>query len=191
VSAEQGTSDHQIGLAWPTWRGGFVWRLALAALAVAFCYQFDWTYLRFLTSEVVLNCWSGLGLPTKRIAFDTIELSNQRFHYGIGCSFADVFCASLPFLWDVKKSFGRNLLTIAGFGPALLLLNIVRALLTHAFCAAGLPLELPDWGLGGLAYLTVWRWLSQRLPSRTFTATKSRGLPRLAGGVAGASLPTR
>jgi hypothetical protein len=150
-------------------KGELIARVCLAALAVFICYRFEWAFLRFATSDAVLHVWSLAGRSAHRVSFDTIELDGERFYYGIGCAFADVFCACVPLLWNLRKTVRWNLLTLAGFGAALFALNVLRALLTHALCAAGAPLIWPDLGLGALAYLAVWRWVVRqgawRLPA--------------------------
>src|SRR4051794_31705346 len=109
-----------------TTRFKFAVRLAFVVAAVFLCYQFQWQWLRFATSEVnrLLDALAGIHL--QRISSDVVALNGATFRYDIACTFADVWCGAIPLLWDFKPSVRRNVAFVAAFTLALFALNVVR-----------------------------------------------------------------
>jgi len=152
-------------------------RLPLVLAAVLLCYQFEWTGLRYLTSEVALRFAEWRGFAANRLGTDLIAWNGERFRFGIGCTFADVFCGAIPLIW--VRSFGapRNILNIGVLAVGLLGFNLLRRTLTDLIFgfAAWVPWPVLDQAIGGLSYFAVWvclvRWLEQHAsPMRATTA---------------------
>src|SRR5581483_3836595 len=104
----------------------FALRCLLAALAVVVCYQFQWDWLRYLTSEANLRVDAIIGVNWQRLTFDTVAWNGRVYTYVIACTMADVWCGALAFLWMMRRSIGQNLRTIVGFALGLFALNIAR-----------------------------------------------------------------
>jgi len=134
-------------------------RAGLAALAIAICYRFEWTYLRYVTSELDLRFCSWMGLSPARIRFDTIAWGGQQIRYAVSCTFADVFCASVPLIWRVAKTVRQNLMVLTAFAACLFVLNILRLWVTNLLSLWGLDWSWMDQAVGGVFYFIVWRWL--------------------------------
>jgi hypothetical protein len=77
----------------------------------------------------------------------------------IACTFADVWCAAIPLVWDLRRALSRNLLTVFLLALALVLFNVVRLSASDVLFARGLPWWLAHDVLGGVAYFIVWTWV--------------------------------
>ena len=137
-------------------------RGALCALAVLICYQFDWTLLRFLTSEAVLRITAALGFPAARLSPDALRIGGLQLRFVIACTFADVFCGALPLLWNGQRSYLRNLLDFAMFAAGLFLFNLLRLECGLLAYLNGVPWEVAHGIEGGIAYFLVWLWIERR-----------------------------
>jgi len=131
-------------------------RLPLVLGAVVVCYQFEWGDLRYFTSEVALRFADWRGFPAQRLGPYLIGWNGSLFQFGIGCTFADVFCGAIPLLWISWLGMIRNLRNIAGLAVALFIFNIIRRCLTDFIFSAGVPWLVADEGIGGVAYFAVW-----------------------------------
>src|SRR3954451_15421634 len=107
-------------------RSGFVFRSLLAALAVLICYQFRWEWLRYLTSEWNLRLDALVGVHLQRVSFDTVMWNGHVYRYVIACTFADVWCGAIAFIWQLRRSVSQNLFTLATFTLSLFVFNIAR-----------------------------------------------------------------
>jgi hypothetical protein len=107
------------------------------------------------------------GVPGQRLSFDTIDLGGQPFVIDVSCTFADVFCASLAFLWITGAGLSSNARRVAGFALGLFVLDQARIAATYALFRTGLPWRAADLTLGALAYLAVWSWLACGIRSRS------------------------
>ncbi len=103
-----------------------VFRFGLVTLFAFVTHQLTWQWLRFVTSEAVLRMCSFLDIQGSRISFDVIELRGEQFQYVISCTFVDVFLASLPLLWNARKSLIHNVVWILIAGAVLFPLNTIR-----------------------------------------------------------------
>jgi hypothetical protein len=150
------------------------WRLPLCVLAVLICYQFEWTWLRFATSEATLRFVEWCGYPGRRLSPHLIAWNDQRFEFGIGCTFADVFCGAVPLLWIRSAGILRNSAFVIVFAAGLFVFNLLRQATADLIFAAGAPWALADNILGGLSYFAVWvfliRWLERSFATTPVTA---------------------
>jgi hypothetical protein len=141
-------------------------RCGLAALAVIVCYTFEWEWLRGLTAAG--NLWlDGLaGVHLQRLSYDTVAWHGQVYRYVIACTFADVWCGSLAFLWLAEQSVRRNLAVVALWSAALFAFNIFRLSVSDVLFAWGLSWNLAHNVVSGIAYFVVWQALWSRLKAR-------------------------
>lgn len=145
-----------------TWRAlpDLVKRLPLVLLAVVACYRFEWTGLRYATSEVALRLAEWRGFPAARLGTDLIAWGGHRFQFGIACTFADVLCGAIPLLWIGALGATRNAVNVLAFAAGLLAFNLVRRCTTDiVFGSVDLPWSVLDQALGGLSYFLVWMFL--------------------------------
>lgn len=138
-------------------------RIVLAALALLLCYQFDWTFLRSLTLEWNLRLDALFGVHLQRISSDTVLWNGSTYRYVIACTFADVWCAALPLIWNVRTRVSENLLLLALFTPALLAFNIFRLSISDALVAAGLSWNVGHNVISGLSYFVIWEFVRRRM----------------------------
>jgi hypothetical protein len=163
---------HRLG-SWPTTGMGllrieFSCRVALAAVFVVVAHQFSWTWLRFVTSDVILRLSSSLGMATARVSFDTVRIQGELFQFVIACTFVDVFAGSVPLLWRRKRSHAENGVRLIAAAAVLFTFNVVRLEIGQMLYSRGiLPYALADDVFGGFAYFTVWLYISRSL-SREF-----------------------
>jgi hypothetical protein len=143
----------------------FLIRALLCALAVLICYQFRWEWLRYLTSEMNLRLDAVAGVHLQRLSADTVLWRGQVYQYVVACTFADVWCGAIPFLWDLRQTMSRNLLRLAAFTPALFAFNVLRLTLSDVLCAHGFSWNIGHNVVSGVSYFLIWSWL--RRSSRT------------------------
>ena len=144
-------------------RSSFFARCCLAGLGVVICYQFHWDWLRYVTSEANLQLDALVGVHLQRISFDTVMWSGHLYRYVIACTFADVWCGALAFLWIVRRSVAQNLLGVAGFTIGLFALNIARLSFSDFLCAHGMSWNIGHNVVGGICYFLIWTWLQRNL----------------------------
>ncbi|PYT72656.1 MAG: hypothetical protein DMG39_09050 [Acidobacteria bacterium] len=137
----------------------FLPRAALAALFLMVTYQFDWEWLRFLTSESALRVSALLGRATARVSLDTINVQGQLFQIGIACTFVDVFLGSIPLLWDLKKTLRQNASWLLAVAMIFFVFNIFRLEIAQGLYFRGVPWIVADEVLGGFSYFAVWLFL--------------------------------
>jgi hypothetical protein len=130
--------------------------MPLVATAVFACYRFQWWGLRYLTSEVVLRFAGFRGYPTERLGPDLISWNNGLYHFGIACTFADVFCGAIPLVWMWSVGVFRNLANLTVFAVVLFAFNVLRLYLTDLVFTAGASWLVADQVIGGAAYFAVW-----------------------------------
>jgi len=138
------------------WNSALLLRFVLAAIAVLICYCFHWHWLRFLTSEANLRVDALLGLQMQRLSSDTILWNGMLYKYENACTFADVWCAAIPLIWNLRKSFTSNLSLLAWFTPVLFVFNIFRLSASDFFFSTGIPWMWAHEFVGGCAYFLVW-----------------------------------
>lgn len=139
----------------------FLYRVALSAAAVGICYLFSWPWLRTLTCDANLALDRVCGVHLTRISSDSVLWNGRLCRYVIACTFADVWCGALAWLWDLRSSVARNLLSITRFTCLLFAFNIVRLTLSDVLVAHGTPWWLGHNLLSGLCYYAIWCSLSQ------------------------------
>jgi hypothetical protein len=153
----------------------FLVRALLAAVAVVVCYQFRWETLRYITSELNLRLDALVGVHWERLSFDAVLWRGQVYHYVIACTFADVWCGAIPFLWMLRRTLTENLSALAAFTAGLFAFNIFRLSLSDLLCAHGVSWNLGHNVVGGICYFLIWRWL-MRHRERYLTSPDSAGM---------------
>ena len=143
-------------------RAEFAWRALLAAGLVLLCYRFQWTFLRLATTESIFRLSNALGLDMQRVAWDTVQLNSTQIRFTIACTFADVWCGSIAFLWARHAAITQNLAKLAGYTAGLFLFNIFRLELGFVLYDHGVSWTWAHEAMGGLAYFLVWLWLWRR-----------------------------
>jgi hypothetical protein len=139
---------------------GLLLRCCLSALGVILCYQFEWRGLRWFMSEAMLLELRLCGSPAFRVSPDAIQWGQSIFSYDIACTFAEILCGSIAFLWSLSKSIIGNAATIAGYAACLFSLNIVRlAIADLAYWKLGLNWNAVDQISCGICYFMIWFWL--------------------------------
>lgn len=140
-------------------------RLPFCAAAVLICYQFDWTWLRFLTSEATMYFAAWRGYTVQRLSPDLIAWNGQQFQFGIACTFADVFCGAVPLFWVRSTGILRNVANVIVLAGGLFAFNLLRQGATDLVFSAGVSWTLADNAIGALSYFGVWvflvRWLER------------------------------
>ena len=135
---------------------GFLYRALLVVFVVALTHEFEWRWLRFLTSEAILRISPLLGMSSGRISFDTILVQQQPHRFVISCTFADVFMGAIPLIWNLKKSLLVNISILAVAAVSLFGFNILRLEIGQFLYSRGAPWMLTDNIIGGVAYFAVW-----------------------------------
>jgi hypothetical protein len=133
-----------------------VFRFVLAGVAVAICYCFRWDFLRFLTMELNVRLDAVAGLHLQRISFDTVMWNGQLYHYAIACTMADVWCAAIPLIWDMRAKLVANARYLAAFTVALFAFNVFRLSVSDVLVAHGLSWDLGHNVVSGIAYFAIW-----------------------------------
>ena len=141
-------------LASPNW--DLLCRSVLVAVLVILVHQFQWTGLRFATSEAILRMSARLGMGTARLSSDTIRVQAEFFQFVTACTFIDVFVGSIPLLWDLKQSLVRNFCRLTAAAVLLCGFNLLRLELGQILHAHHVPWTLAEDVLGGAAYFVVW-----------------------------------
>ncbi len=95
----------------------------------------------------------------QRVGWDTVQWNATRINFTIACTFADVWCGSLPLLWSRRLSLVANFGRLTGYTAGLFLFNLFRLELGIVLYAHGVPWIWAHEVLGGLAYFAVWLWL--------------------------------
>lgn len=131
-------------------------RFGLVTLFAFATHHLTWQWLRFVTSEAVLRTCSFLDIRGSRISFDVIELRGEQFQYLISCTFVDVFLASLPLLWNARKSLIRNVVWFLIAGAVLFPFNAIRLEIAVLLYFHGIPWKIADGLLGAYSYFIVW-----------------------------------
>jgi hypothetical protein len=138
-------------------------RFPMVLGAVFACYQFKWDDLRFITSEAALRFAEWRGCQVERLGPDLISWNGTMYHFGIACTFADVFCGAIPLLLIWRSGVIYNLVNVVAFGAVLSVFNVFRICLTDLIFSTGAPWVIADQVIGGAAYFIVWafllRWL--------------------------------
>jgi hypothetical protein len=143
--------------------GEIIVRVLLAALALALCYSFDWTWLRALTMQLNLRLDALLGVVLQPISNEAVMWHGAVYRYGIACTFADVWCAAIPLIWDFRPGWKSNLRVLAAFTVALFAFNIVRLSISDVLFAAGLSWNVAHNMVAGVAYFAIWEFVRRRL----------------------------
>jgi len=146
----------------------FVFRAFLALVCVLLCYRFEWNFLRFATTESIFRLSNLSGLNMQRVAWDAVQWNGTRINFTVACTFADVWCGSIPLLWNWHRSIAANLEKLAGYTVCLFLFNIFRLEVGQVLYAQGVPWVWAHEAIGGVAYFAVWLWIfRQRSWSQT------------------------
>ncbi len=143
-------------------------RFSLVGLAVALCYCFEWKWLRYLTSEINIRLDALAGISMSRWEQDSVLWHGVVYRYVNACTFVDVWCGSIPLLWNLRRTVSRNLTGIAVWTLGLFLFNNLRLCLSDILFEHGLSWNLAHNFVAGLAYFAVWmaigryhRWLNE------------------------------
>jgi hypothetical protein len=139
-------------------------RFALVAIAVLICYQFEWYWLRYLTSELNLRLDALAGVHLQRLSHDTVMWGGKTYRYVNACTFADVLCGALPLLWNLRKNVWQNLSRFVIFGAVLIAFNVFRLSVSDVLYAQGLSWDLAHNAISGVSYFLVWTYLWKTRP---------------------------
>lgn len=135
---------------------GILCRACLVAGFAALAHQFQWNWLRFVTSEAILRLSSSMGLSTIRISFDTIRVEGELFQFVTACTFVDVFLGSVPLIWKLGESVTRNMYWVIGAALVLFAFNVARLEVGQIlYCRGALSYVWADDVVGGIAYFVV------------------------------------
>ena len=156
----------------------FLCRAALVAVFAAFAHLFQWTWLRFVTSEAILRISLFLGMTAERVSSDTINFHGQLVEFVTACTFVDVYYGSIPLLWNLKKTFLRNVSWLVVVAAIFFALNVVRLEIGQILFAHGLSWMLADNLPGGVAYFAAWLLIWRQ---RTWELTTLSPAPVLRG----------
>jgi hypothetical protein len=137
-------------------------RIFLVAIFVVLTHQFEWRWLRVLTTEAVVLISKPLGINTELVLFDTIRVHGELFRIVTSCTFVDVFMGAIPLVWNLKKSVSRNLLVLVVLAVGFFAFNIIRLGIAQLLHARGAPWMLADGIIGGGAYFIVWLFIVSR-----------------------------
>lgn len=105
----------------PTLRWAIGGRLALAGAIIALANALDWTWLRWLSSELALQFASWRGFDVQRTAVDTVGWNGHVYAYSVSCTFVDLALAMVVMVWRGALRLRDNLLR-AGLAIAAVLL---------------------------------------------------------------------
>ncbi len=137
-------------------------RLVLTAVAVLLCYQFQWNWLRYLTSEFNLRLDALVGVHLQRLTFDTVMWKGVTYRYVVACTMADVFCGAIPLIVNIQVGIKRNMQTLAWFAVGLFAFNVFRLSFSDAIFALGLNWNLAHNVVSGISYFLIWEWILRR-----------------------------
>lgn len=135
---------------------GFLCRAFLVAIFATLTHQYQWSGLRYFTSEAVLRLSRTVGLSVERVSADTVRVQGNLFQFVTSCTFADVVIGTIPLVWAFKRSIAANLLTVLPLTVGLFAFNLVRLEVSQLLFARGAPWILADGLIGGIAYFAVW-----------------------------------
>jgi len=135
---------------------GFLCRALLVAIFVILTHQFQWSGLRYLTSEAVLCLSRSMGLSVERVSTGIVRVQGNLFQFVTSCTFVDVVIGAIPLVWVLRRSIAENLLTVIPLTVGLFAFNLVRLETSQLLFARGAPWILADGLLGGIAYFAVW-----------------------------------
>ena len=134
-------------------------RVFLCALAVFLVYRFEWTGLRTTYCTIVTAVSNLLGMPAYVASQDRMICDGAPFRFLVGCTLIDVYCASIPLIWDVRTSLRVNGLKLIQYFFGLNLLNIIRLEIGHVLFFRGVSWTLAHEALAGITYFLVLIWV--------------------------------
>lgn len=137
-------------------------RFALSALAVLLCYGFSWMPLRAFTCTWNLRLDALFGVHLVRLSADTVLYHGLIYRYAIACTMADAFCGTIPLIWDLRKTFLRNLGIVALLAVVLTAFNIARLSFSDVLFAHGLSWDWAHNIVSGVCYFLLWEWILSR-----------------------------
>src|SRR5689334_15647218 len=110
----------------PTSYKAIALRLGLCAIAVVLCYQFQWGWLRYLTSESQMRLDALLGMPHQRVAQDMLLWKGTLYQYVNACTFVDVWFGAIPLMWNLKRTIWANIGRAIALAVVLFVFNVTR-----------------------------------------------------------------
>ena len=134
----------------------FLLRTGLVIIFVVVSHQFEWMWLRFVTSEALLRISVPLGLTMSRVSPDTLSVPGMFVRFVTSCTFIDVYFGAVPIVWDTRKSPLTNFGHLIPLGLGLFAFNLFRLEIAQQLYAEGVSWTVCDQVLGGLAYFVVW-----------------------------------
>lgn len=140
-------------------RRGLLIRVALIPVFVAFCYLFDWRWLRLFTTDVLVWISAPLHIPMHRLGWDLIALGSIQVQFIIACTMIDAYFGAVPLLWRTTLSLPRNLLRLASLFAGVFLLNIARLEIGFVGLHHGLPWWLAHECVAGVGYFILFMYL--------------------------------
>jgi hypothetical protein len=143
----------------PTSHKEIALRFCLCAIAVVVCYQFDWGWLRYLTSESQMRLDALLGMPHQRVAQDTLLWKGTLYQYVNACTFVDVWFGAIPLMWNTRRTVWANIGRAIVLALVLFVFNVSRLTFSNVLFNAGINWDLAHNVVGGFCYFAVWVWL--------------------------------
>ena len=137
------------------WNKSFLWRALLAAVFVVLAHLFSWDWLKFVTSQIILQLSHILGASATRISLDTISMNREVFRFVTACTFIDVFVGAVPLIWNLRESALRNLIKMGAVACALFAFNIIRLAIGQLLFIHGVSWILAHEVVGGLSYFNA------------------------------------
>ncbi len=134
-------------------------RVFLCALAALLVYRFEWTGLRTVYCTIVTAANNLLGMPAYAASQDTMICNGSSFRFLVGCTLIDVYCSSIPLIWDVQASLRVNGLKLVKYFFGLNLLNIIRLEIGFELYFKGVSWTLAHEAFAGVTYFLVLIWV--------------------------------
>jgi hypothetical protein len=92
----------------------------------------------------------------QQISPHSVVQNGVMYEYGIGCAMADVWCASIPFLWNSSRTIRSNVRHLLLFTVCLFGLNMLRLTISDILLVHGVRWELGHDGVNGITLFIVW-----------------------------------
>jgi hypothetical protein len=143
-------------------RCGELLRIGLVPLFVAVCYRYEWRAWRALVSGAVIALLHAAGAPARPLSFDTFAFHGGNFQVAISCTALDVFCGSIPLLWQWQQPVSRNFRFFAAYFLGLSAINLARLVVGFLLYSQAVSWLLAHEVMSGVFYFAVFLWIARR-----------------------------
>jgi hypothetical protein len=140
-------------------RRSVVLRICLLAIAVLVCHQFEWRVLRSATCECIFLLSTWAGIPVQRLTSDVLLFNGRTVEFVTSCTQIDVYCASIPLIWNFAAGARANCMKLAAYFACLFLFNIARLEAGHLLLARGVPWVIAHEAIGGVNLFIIFLWV--------------------------------